>query len=112
MPDESAHLLVHLNSLTEFAHELGTHVTGLADPIGRLGPLLAPGPVPGNFVEAYALLQKHRGSVADMSTVLDQARQAVEFAQEVTNTVAEAYQRVESQAAQNYAAMRRDRPLP
>lgn len=100
-------LLVHLESLLTFADELDRQLTSLADPAGRLDTLAGHIPAPGVFIEAASLVEDHRHVVAGMRDALDQTRQAVEFAREVTVTVANGYRQATNVAVDALSALRR-----
>ncbi|HET9140818.1 hypothetical protein [Actinophytocola sp.] len=108
MPADSE-LLVHLESLLTFADELERQLTSLADPAGRLDTLAGHEPAPGAFVEAASLVEDHRRVVAGMREALDQTRQAIGFAREVTVTVADGYRRSTNVAVDALLSLRRPR---
>lgn len=90
---------IHLRSLTDFAQELTTQLTGMAQTAGQLDTL-AGGNVPlGEFGEAVMLSRVHQEAVADMTTIVEQARQAIDFAEDVTHTVASSYEAADRQVA-------------
>ena len=102
-------LLVHLESLLTFADELDRQLTSLADPAGRLETLAGHEPAPGAFLEASSIVEDHRHAVAGMRDALDQTRQAVGFAREVTVTVANAYRQATAVAVDALSSLRRPR---
>jgi hypothetical protein len=97
---------VHLRSLTDFGHELGTQLTGMAQPGAQLTQLAEQAVRLGEFAEALYLSHGHEQAVADMVTVLDAARQAIDFAEDVTNTVAVSYSRTDQQVAAEFTGLR------
>ena len=106
MPADSE-LLVHLESLLTFADELDRQLTSLADPAGRLDTLAGHEPAPGAFLEGSYLVEDHRHAVAGMRDALEQTRQAVGFAREVTVTVANAYRQATTVAVDALSSLRR-----
>ena len=97
MPDQSYY--VHLESLTDFVRELETQIHAMSRPndfLRTLGehPLLF-----GEFGEAASLADAHRAAVAEMQGLLEQVREAITFAQDVTTTVADGYQNADQAVA-------------
>ena len=92
-------LSVDLRSLTDFAHELATQLGGMTRPLGLLESLVERELRLGEFGEAPAFGQRHHGAVAELHTLVAQARDAIEFAQEVTGMVGNAYQNYDNKAA-------------
>ena len=98
MADQSS-FFVHLQSLADFARELQTQLTGMATPINHLDTMSSSPMQLGAFGEADALAGANQAAVAEMTELLGQVRQAITFAESITNTVATGYQ----QADQNVA---------
>jgi hypothetical protein len=98
MADQSS-FFVHLQSLADFAQELQTQLTGMATPINHLDTMSSSPMQLGAFGEADALASANQAAVAEMTELLGQVRQAITFAESITNTVATGYQ----QADQNVA---------
>ena len=90
---------VDLGSLTDFATELTTQLGGMAQPLGQVAALVERDLRLGAFGEAHALGHRHHQAVAELHTLLAQARDAIEFAQEVTGMVGKAYQNYDDNAA-------------
>jgi hypothetical protein len=90
---------VDLGALTGFATELSTQLGGMAAPIGQLVALVERQLRLGAFGEAHALGKRHHEAVAELHTLMSQARDAIEFAQEVTGMVGKAYQNYDDNAA-------------
>jgi hypothetical protein len=90
---------VDLGSLTDFATELTTQLGGMAQPLGLLAALVERDLRLGAFGEAHALGKRHHEAVAELHALLAQARDAIEFAQEVTGMVGNAYQNYDKNAA-------------
>lgn len=90
---------VHLQSLFDFANELQTQLTGMAAPADRLGTLATAPVLLGDFGEAHSLSASHQAAIAEMSDLLGQVRQAVDFAENVTKTVATGYQQADQDVA-------------
>ena len=97
MADQS--FFVHLQSLFDFADELRTQLTGLTAPVDRLTTLASAPVLLGDFGEAQRLGTSHQAAVAEMSELLGQVRQAIDFAEDVTKTVATGYQQVDQDVA-------------
>jgi hypothetical protein len=97
MADQS--FFVHLQSLADFAQELQTQLSGMATPINHLDTMSSSPMVLGAFGEANALTAANQAAVAEMTDLLGQIKQAIAFAESITNTVATGYQ----QADQNVA---------
>lgn len=87
---------VDLRSLTEFAEELATQLAGMVQPLGQLDALTGRELRLGAFVEAQSLGQHHGVAVADLHHLVSQARDAIDFAREVTGMVNDAYQRYDA----------------
>ncbi|MEO3743652.1 hypothetical protein [Plantactinospora sp. B5E13] len=87
---------VDLRSLTEFAEELATQLAGMVQPLGQLDALTERELRLGAFVEAQSLGQHHGVAVADLHHLVTQARDAIDFAREVTAMVNDAYQRYDA----------------
>ncbi|HEX6351950.1 hypothetical protein [Actinophytocola sp.] len=90
---------VDLRSLTDFAHELATQLGGMTKPLSQLESLVERELRLGAFGEALALGQRHHDAVAELHTLVTRARDAIEFAQEVTGMVGNAYQNYDNKAA-------------
>ncbi len=97
MADHS--FFVHLQSLADFARELQTQLTGMATPINHLDTMSSSPMLLGAFGEANGLAAANQAAVAEMTDLLGQVKQAISFAENITNTVATGYQ----QADQNVA---------
>jgi hypothetical protein len=97
MADKS--FFVHLQSLFDFANELQTQLTGMTSPVDRLGTLASAPVLLGEFGEAHSLGASHQAAIAEMSDLLGQVRQAIDFAEDVTKTVATGYQQADQDVA-------------
>ncbi|HEX3590456.1 MAG TPA: hypothetical protein VHV74_12565 [Pseudonocardiaceae bacterium] len=97
MADQS--FFVHLQSLFDFADELQTQLTGMTSPVDRLTTLAGAPVLLGAFGEAQSLGTSHQAAVAEMSDLLGQVRQAFDFAEDVTKTVATGYQQADQEVA-------------
>jgi hypothetical protein len=97
MADQS--YFVHLQSLADFAQELQTQLSGMATPTNHLDTMSSSPMQLGAFGEADALAAANQAAVAEMTDLLGQIKQAIAFAESITNTVATGYQ----QADQNVA---------
>lgn len=90
---------VDLRSLTDFATELSTQLSGMTRPLGQLAALVDRELRLGAFGEAHQLGQRHHDAVAELHNLLGQARDAIEFAEEVTGMVNTAYQNYDARQA-------------
>jgi hypothetical protein len=97
MADQS--FFVHLQSLADFAQELQTQLSGMATPINHLDTMSSSPMQLGAFGEADALAGANQAAVAEMTELLGQVRQAITFAESITNTVATGYQQADQNAA-------------
>ncbi|HEX3648529.1 MAG TPA: hypothetical protein VHV49_08875 [Pseudonocardiaceae bacterium] len=97
MADQS--FVVHLQSLFDFASELETQLTGMSAPVDKLTTLSGTPVLLGDFGEATVLGSAHQAAIAEMSELLGQVRQAVDFAENVTKTVATGYQQADQDTA-------------
>jgi hypothetical protein len=93
MADKS--FFVHLQSLFDFANELQTQLTGMTTPVDRLSTLATTPVLLGDFGEAHTLGASHQAAVAEMAELLGQVQQAIDFAEDVTKTVATGYQQAD-----------------
>lgn len=97
MADQS--FFVHLQSLFDFATELETQLTGMSGPVDKLSSLSGTPVLLGDFGEANVLSAAHQAAIAEMSELLGQVRQAIDFAENVTKTVATGYQQADQDVA-------------
>jgi hypothetical protein len=97
MSDQS--FFVHLQTLLDFAQELQTQLGGLGTPIDQLSALQDTPMKLGAFGEATSLATSHQAAIIEMSDLLGQVQQAISFAEEITNTVANGYQQADQNAA-------------
>ncbi|HEY1571093.1 MAG TPA: hypothetical protein VGG05_07110 [Pseudonocardiaceae bacterium] len=97
MPDQS--FFVHLQSLFNFADELQTQLTGMSAPVDKLSTLSGAPVLLGDFGEAGVLGASHQAAIAEMAELLGQVQQAIDFAENVTKTVATGYQQADQDVA-------------
>lgn len=90
---------VELRSLLGFARELRTQLEAIAVPMNTLAEQAGAPPQFGAFAEASDLAQSQQAAVDEMQGLLGQVQQAIDFAQNVTNTVASGYQQADEDAA-------------
>lgn len=92
-PDDSIHhsFLVHMNSLTDFTRELETQLDGLVKPTDDLASIADEPLLLGEFGEAHGLAQSYDATIAQMCDLLGQVKQAIAFADEVTQVVSGHY---------------------
>ena len=83
--------LVHMQSLTEFTRELETQLDGLVKPSDDLASIAGQPLLLGAFGEAFGLAQTHTDAVTQMCDLLGQVKQAIGFADDVTQVVAGHY---------------------
>lgn len=81
---------IQLPSLVSFAQELETQIQGIAAPVNALASQSGK-PKFGAFSEAASLVAGQQAALDEMYSLLGQVKQAIEFAQGVTNTVASGY---------------------
>ncbi|MBP2471517.1 hypothetical protein JOF53_000389 [Crossiella equi] len=105
MSTENNSFAVHLQSLLDFARELGTQLTGMSAPLAHLGGLSERPPALGEFTEAATLGAQHLAAAEEMHALLNRAGQAIDFAEDVTHTVANAYHQLDKQAGQALNAL-------
>ena len=91
-PAPSRHsFLVHLQSLTGISRELQTQVDGIAKPLDSVDTLLGDPPAFGPFSEASTLTTWSHDAATQMQGLISDVRSAMQFADEVTRTVATGY---------------------
>src|SRR5262245_12906697 len=90
---------VDLGSLGDFASELATQLGGMTQPLGQLESLVERQLRLGAFGEATTLGQRHGDAVGELHTLVGQARDAIEFAKEVTGMVGDSYRNYDRRAA-------------
>jgi len=83
---------VNLESLTAFSEELRTQLSGMSQPLGHLNTLTGGDILLGKFPEADSLWQNHDTAVEQMSALVGQARDAIDFAEEITKSVHASYE--------------------
>jgi hypothetical protein len=96
---------VQPSSLRAFAQELQTQLSGIAAPMDKLAAQHAAQPQFGGFAEAATLAQSQQSAVQDMYELLEQVKQAIGFAGNVTDSIATAYQNGDQNAAASYTAV-------
>lgn len=82
---------VDLESLTAFSEELTTQLSGMTQPIGHLHSLTGETIEFGAFSEAKLLWHNHDTAAEKMTTLVGQARDAIDFAEEITKSVHSSY---------------------
>jgi hypothetical protein len=90
---------VQLSSLLGFAQELQTQLQGIAAPMNALATQSGAPPQFGAFAEASDLAQSQQAALDEMHGLLGQVKQAIDFAQNVTSTVAAGYQQADHDVA-------------
>lgn len=91
-PAPSRHsFLVHLQSLTGLSRELQTQVDGIVKPLDSVGAVLSDPPAFGPFAEASTLTTWSHDAATQMQGLISDVRSAMQFADEVTRTVATGY---------------------
>lgn len=93
------HFSVSLESLTAFTEELTTQLSGMGQPLTRLRTLTGGDLRLGQFPEADSLWHNHDVAADEMSVLVGQARDAVDFAKEITKSVTTAYQHYDDHVA-------------
>ena len=87
--------LVHLQSLTDISRELQTQVEGIVKPLDGVATLLTDPPAFGPFAEASTLTSWSHDAATQMQGLISDVRAALQFADEVTRTVATGYARAD-----------------
>lgn len=93
---------VHLGSLRDFAAELRGQINALTVLRSSAAALADQTVLLGDFTEAHLLVSRQSESIAQLQKVLDGIEDALTFAEEVTDTVADAYQRADAQVAESF----------
>lgn len=99
MPSPDEAFVVNLDSLTTFSHELTTQLSGMVQPKGHLDALTAAAILLGEFGEAHSLRTNHDVAVDEMSVLVGQARDAIDFAAEITKSVTRSYEHYDDEIA-------------
>ncbi|MFI7672952.1 hypothetical protein [Actinophytocola sp. NPDC049390] len=99
MPSPDEAFAINLDSLTTFTHELGTQLSGMAQPKGHLDALTVAAMLLGTFGEAQSLRTNHDVAVDEMSVLVGQARDAIDFAAEITKSVTTSYEHYDDEVA-------------
>ncbi|MGL5817487.1 MAG: hypothetical protein ACRCYR_07985 [Phycicoccus sp.] len=89
----------HLQSLRDFADELRQQVSALLATKEAVEALAANRALLGHFLEADLLLGRHAGAVDQVRALLAGVEKALVFADRVTDTVADSYERGDADAA-------------
>ncbi len=82
---------IHLGSLQDFSRELQEQISVLNTQARTLDGGASAGLPLGDFGEATNLQQKHAEALAQTQALLDHVRDAMTFAEQVTDTVANSY---------------------
>jgi len=96
---------VQPSSLRAFAQELQTQLDGIATPMNTLATQSSAQPRFGGFTEALMLGQSQQSAIREMHDLLGQVKQAIGFAENVTTSIATAYQNADQDAAASYTAV-------
>lgn len=99
MPSPNEAFAINLDSLTTFSHELATQLSGMAQPKGHLDALIAGAMKLGTFGEAHSLRTNHDVAADEMSVLVGQARDAIDFAAEITKSVTRSYEHYDDEVA-------------
>jgi hypothetical protein len=102
MTDQS--FSVEVAFLSKFAQELQTQVDGIAAPMNQLATQSGTQPQFGAFTEAWLLGQSQQTAIQEMYDLIGQVKQAIGFAQNVTNSISSAYQKGDQDAAASFGA--------
>lgn len=98
----SPSFVAHLNTLRDFAEELRDQVRALGVLRGPVADLAVRKVALGNFAEADRLLARHDSAVAQVQALISGTEKAIVFAEQVTDTVADRYQRSDQDVAASY----------
>jgi hypothetical protein len=93
---------VQPSSLLSFAQELQTQLDGIAAPMNALATQSGTQPQFGAFTEAWLFGQSQQSAVQEMYELLGQVKQALSFTENVTSTIASAYQDADQDVAASY----------
>jgi uncharacterized phage infection (PIP) family protein YhgE len=93
---------VEPSSLLGFAQELQTQIDGIAAPMNALANQAGAQPQFGGFTEAWLLGGSQQSAIEEMYDLLGQVKQAIAFAENVTSTIASAYQNGDQAAAAGF----------
>lgn len=97
---------VHLQSLKDFARLLQEQVYVLEQPTRVVGTLSQAPSLPlGAFAEAYSLSDDHSDVARQMAVVLEKVGRSLDFARSVTELVAQRYEALNANGAQNIASV-------
>jgi hypothetical protein len=95
---------VQPSSLRAFAQELQTQLDGIATPMNTLATQSSTQPQFGAFTEAWMLGESQQSAIQEMYDLLEQVKQALGFAENVTSTIATAYEDADQDVATSYGA--------
>jgi hypothetical protein len=95
---------VQPSSLRAFAQELQTQLDGIAAPMNALATQSGTQPQFGGFAEAWMLGESQQSAIQEMYDLLGQVKQALGFVENVTTTIASAYQDADQDVAASYGA--------
>ncbi len=96
---------LHLDALTRFAKELDGQAQALgkhSSDLGGLDSVLVDRTLPGDFPEAQSLAEAHRVALSRVKALIDQLKDLVSFADNITVEVAGRYTEADSQAADSF----------
>jgi hypothetical protein len=83
----------HLQSLRDFAEEVRHQISALTATKETVEGLAVHSVLPGDFLEADLLLVRHDEAVAQLRSLLVGIETALGFAEQVTDVVADSYER-------------------
>ncbi|MGF1662242.1 MAG: hypothetical protein ACFCVG_07180 [Kineosporiaceae bacterium] len=93
----------HLQSLRDFADELRHRISALATTKEAVEALAVHRLLPGDFLEADMLVARHDEAVAEARALLVGIETALGFAEQVTDVVADSYEREDLETAALYS---------
>lgn len=99
---DSPSFVAHLNTLRDFAAELRDQIRALGVLREPVADVAARRVALGHFAEADRLLARHDRAVAQMQELISGTEKAIMFAEQVTDTVADRYQRSDQDVAASY----------
>ncbi|MGF1647317.1 MAG: hypothetical protein ACFCVF_10430 [Kineosporiaceae bacterium] len=96
----------HLQSLRDFAEEVRHQISALAATKEAVEGLAAHAVLLGHFLEADLLLERHGEALAQVRALLVGIEKALGFAEQVTDVVANSYEREDLETAALFSGAR------
>jgi hypothetical protein len=90
--------------LNQFEQELTTQLAGITAPMNQLAAQSGRQPRFGAFPEAWTLSQSQQAAIQQVSELIGQISDAIQFAQNVTSSIATTYSNADQNVAASYGA--------